>query len=210
LIDQDSFDRALRFITSLQEKGELVVGLKPPFAVTFEVREEVLTPALADAGLTQDSFEEASGDIGEMVLAMLRDAKDSYVRSETREVKEEERAEAEKVLGQRLEQATSLIDDRLRARYQLKVSSKAPAFASIDWDVKMKTFDARLGPLQLPYATLKIRWQREFEMEAESFFGRNIFDSVQINFAREEVEYLMHELEVVRRRLEADEKGTGQ
>lgn len=206
MIDQDSFDRALRFITSLKEKGRLVVALKPPFAVTFEVREEVLTPALADAGLTQDHFEQASAEIGDMVLTVLRDGRDIYVRGETRDVKEDERAEAEKVLGQRLEQTASLIDDRLRARYQLKVSSKAPAFASIDWDVKIKTFDARLGALQLPYATLKIRWQREFELEAETFLGRNIFDSVQINFSREEVEYLMHELEAVRDRLAADER----
>ena len=180
----------------------MFLAFKPPFGATFEINKGVLSAALADAGVTEDDFKRASSEIGEMILATLQEAKEAFLRHETEDIADELEREATKAtLQRRLESAGALIDDIVERRYRLKITSKAPAFTSVDWDLKIKTFDGKVGELRLPYATVKISFQRHFELEPETLFSRNLFDSVQINMTRDEVEYLVREFELMRSKL---------
>ncbi len=202
MVDQTSFDQALALIADLNRAGRVFLAFKPPFGATFEINKDVLSRAVADAGVTQDDFKRASSEIGEMILVTLQEAKEAFLRHETEDITDaQKREDTRATLERRLESAGALIDDNVARRYRLKVSSKAPAFASLDWDLKIKTFDAKLGELRLPYATVKISFQRHFELEPETLLSRNLFDSVQINMTRDEVEYLIREFELIRSKL---------
>lgn len=211
MIDQDSFDTALTLIEILREKRQVFVALTPPFTVTFDVNRQTLERALREASLERAAFDEAAGEIGEMVLAILEEKKQHYISRQTVAIEDEgKKKEAVEALERRLEQVAPFVDGTIRSRFDLKVASKAPAFSAIDWDVKLKTFDARLGQVRLPYATISLKWQREFRFEIATLLQRNLFDSVQINFTRDEVDYVIRELELVRDRLDVDEKEADQ
>lgn len=180
----------------------MFLAFRPPFGATFEINKGVLSAALADAGVTEDAFRRASSEIGEMILTTLQEAKEAFLRHETEDIADpQEREDKKATLERRLESTGVLIDDTVERRYRLKMTSKAPAFASIDWDLKIKTFDGKVGELRLPYATVKISFQRHFELEPETLFSRNLFDSVQINMTSDEVEYLVREFELIRSKL---------
>ena len=196
MIDESGFDTAISLLADLKTRRQLFTSLKPPFVVTFEVNSDVLTDALGKSNLSKERFATASREIGEMVLSILADRTGSLKdQLADEDASAEMQADQEGQLQQRVARvADVLVDEELKNRYQLKVASKAPAFSSIDWDVKEKKFDARLGPVRLPYATVRMRWQKEFEYEFETLFQRNLFDSVQINMTRDELEYVIQEL----------------
>jgi hypothetical protein len=94
------------------------------------------------------------------------------------------------------------VDSALRRRYDLKRSSKAPSFSHVDWDIKVKYHDASIDPFDpIPYATFRISFQREFEDSAFAVLGGRTFDSVQVNFSKDEIDYIGKVFVAARERL---------
>ena len=100
-----------------------------------------------------------------------------------------------------------LYDEHLQGRYNLKKSSKAPSFNSIDWDIKVKHADAQIENLKpFPYATCRISFQKDFDASPFQLFSGKAFDSAQINFSVDEITYLLRVLTTIKERLEKVEK----
>ena len=95
-----------------------------------------------------------------------------------------------------------LFDEKLRRRYNLKRSSKAPSFNQVDWDIKVKRYDAKVEIFEpFPYATFRLSFQRDFDDSPFAVFGGRTFDSVQVNFSRDEIDYLVRVLSAASRQL---------
>jgi hypothetical protein len=210
LISESGFTGTLDILGQLNESRQLFISLKPPFVATLEIGYDVLEQALqARPELTPNEFRASSREVGEMILAILADTKDS-LRDVLVEEEGDDKLAKDAEFDERMKRVErALVDDDLRARYELKVTSKAPAFTSIDWDVKEKTFDARKGAVRFPYATIRLRWQREFEAAFETYFNRELFDSAQINFTKGEIAYVIDELKRVLAHLDGPEAQGG-
>lgn len=163
--------------------------------MTFEVNTDVLKTRLTEAGIEREDFERASSEIADMVLATLQERTKEYIDANVSGLAEDAKVSARADLAVRIEAVSELINARLRSRYSLKVGSKAPSFASLDWDVKVKIFDGALGDTSCPYATVKLTHQRDFDLSPATFFGRNLFDSVSVNMTADEVEFLVQEFQ---------------
>jgi hypothetical protein len=73
--------------------------------------------------------------------------------------------------------------------------------------VKIKTQDSKLKIKEIPYATFKIIFQRIFEYTPYYVLGGQTIDTVQINFAKDDIDYLISVLERVKVHLEKTEEG---
>ena len=144
----------------------------------------------------------AAGRIGVMLSAILEKQEEEYIDHfissadgpQISDDVERLKAEIENVRDR-------LYDSHLQQRYDLKKSSKAPSFTSIDWDIKIKHFDAKLSDFKpFPYATCRLSYQREFDQSPLTLFGR-AFDAVQINLSVDEIDYLSRVLATIRERL---------
>ena len=193
-----------------QSAGQLFISLSPPFSVTLEVDRAVMRDALASSELTEQEFRAASNEVGIILLNVLNRTEERYIQvasaEESTEVSdltthttpEEREANVKEVKSSRL------YDDYLQSRYDLKRSSKAPSFNGVDWDVKVKHYDANFDEFRpFPYTTLRLSFQRDFEDSAFAILGGRTFDSVQINFSKDEVDYLIRILSRARERLVA-------
>ncbi len=165
--------------------------------------------------MSQDAFEQASAKIGDMVLAILTQTEEAYANAILQELEEASDSSSESVQEEQLSKVTeqlllvrnALVDDHLKKRYQLKISSKAPTFSELDWDIKLKTDDAKVPELpEFPYATLKLKYQKDFSGSPFALFGGNAFDSVQVNFTIDELDYLISEFTKIRERLQFREE----
>ena len=189
--------------------GQLFISLSPPFSVTLEVDRTVMRDTLSQAKLTEKEFRDASNQVGLILLNVLNRTEERYIQrgdaegptdlsgSVTHTTPEEREANVKEVKSR-------LYDDYLQNRYDLKKSSKAPSFNGVDWDVKVKHYDANFDEFQpFPYTTLRLSFQRDFEDSAFAILGGRTFDSVQINFSKDEVDYLIRILSRARERLVA-------
>jgi hypothetical protein len=209
------FDRTLALLVDLKERQQLFVSLTPPFAASLEIDREILREALIPPGDSEDEFRRFADEIGNILFATLAGEVDRYMEHRL-EVAEDEsgnvidRGRLE-IMFSRVKE--SLYDDRLQRRYDLKRSSKAPSFTSVDWDIKTKHFDANMELFApFPYATFRISFQKDFGDSPLMFFGGRALDSVQINFSMDEIDHLRRVLLRVRERLqtlELDEESTG-
>ena len=145
-----------------------------------------------------------------MLRALLEGLVDEYVDYRLERVEAEGRADIEATLRKRVAQVQDeLYDDRLRRRYALKKTSKAPAFAAIAWDIKTKIADSAKPDLEaFPYATCRISYQKSFDDAPWSVLG-NLFDSAQINFTSDEVRYVIRVLQTIQAHLESAEQDGG-
>ena len=211
------FDRTLALLAGLKEQRQMFVSLTPPFAASLEIDREILREALVQPDDSEDEFRRFAGEIGNILFALLADAVDRYVdqrldmaadQDEGGDVADRERLET---MVSRVKQ--SLYDDHLQRRYDLKRTSKAPSFTSVDWDIKTKIFDANLESfVPFPYATFRISFQKDFGDSPLMFFGGRTLDSVQINFSIDEIDHLRTVLLRVRQHLqtlESNEEGNG-
>jgi hypothetical protein len=206
----DSFKRTLDILTRLKESKELFISLAPPFNVSFEVDREALKPLLRGTDTSRAEFDSAADQIGDLLLAVLEDDVDGYVRrvmQSRRFERSEQEPPSDLIEERQLHERAGLVraalhDEHLRSRYALKTTSKAPSFSAIDWDVKVKIEDADLEDLTpFPYATCKIHYQREYGDTPWSYLGRGVFDSVQINLSVDEVDHLLRVFRTIRIRL---------
>ena len=209
MLERAKFDLVLAMLARLIAENECFILFAPPFAATIEVRDLHAWKALEDQGVTGAERDTATKDITDLMLANLQDEVNSFVEhktehneSETSDTAQEWRSRSEAV-------AQSLIGEHLRRRYLLKRLSKAPAFTDIDWDVKVKVGDASESNLQpFPYATIKLRFQREFGGDVVSWLSGRHLESVQVNFSSDELAYLIHSLELANAALHKAEGGS--
>lgn len=196
-------------LKELQGKNRLFISIVPPYYVRFLIDRDHLEAVLNARGLSQKDFQTTSSRVAAMLLAALSEREESFLEHEVKEhvpAEEtgtpEQRSQVIKLLRSQLDLVkATLIDEHLRGRYDLKISSKAPAFAELDWDIKLKTDDANVDIKRFPYTTLKIRFQRDFSDSPFAILGGGAFDSLQINLTVDEVKYLLEELEKVHQRL---------
>ena len=192
---------------------QLFILLSPPFRVTMEVDRVAMGEVLTQSVLSPEDFRAASDEIGLILLNVLNRTEGSYVLGpggvDGADDEDPEIQAARKRRGARVEEVRSrLCDDRLQRRYDLKKSSKTPSFNGIDWDVEVKHFDANVHDFQpFAYATLRLSFQRDFEDSALAVLGGRTFDSVQINFSRDEIDHSIGTLSRVRDRLATLEEG---
>ena len=186
--------------------GQLFISLSPPFTVTLEVDRVVMGETLTQPTLSPEEFSAASDEIGLILLNVLNRTEGRYVLGPGGGDADEEDPETQAAQNQRkarVEEVKSrLYDDYLQRRYDLKKSSKAPSFNGVDWDVKVKRFDANVDDFRpFPYATLRLSFQRDFEDSAFAILGGRTFDSIQVNFSRDEIDHLIRVLSRTRERL---------
>jgi hypothetical protein len=207
------FEATLDILSSIKAKGEVFISLAPPLYTSFEIDRVVLSKYLQEKGLGEVEFKTEADQIGLMLLNVLdNEAKNFPERFMQRFGKQPESAEEKKKERQILEEKLRhvkdrLYDEHLQKRYDLKKSSKAPSFSTIDWDIKVKHVDARLENLKpFPYATCRISFQKEFDGSPLSLFSGRAFDSAQINFSVDEITYLLRVFTTIKERLETVEK----
>ncbi len=205
MLAREKFDAVLAMIAQLSATGDCFILLTPPLAAAIEVRSDDELNALGDRGISKAERNTAMREITDLVIAVLGDQLDEFIEYKAPDSGEgasgEWRGRAEAV-------AQSLVDERLRRRYLLKRLSKAPAFVDIDWDIKVKIDDAAASEFKpFPYTTLKLRFQREFGEGPWFFLGTSPLESVQVNFSRDELEYLIHSLKLASEALNKAERG---
>ncbi len=145
-----------------------------------------------------------------MLHALLEGEVEDYLEYRLQSADPEERSDTETALRRRVAQVQEqLNDDRLRRRYALKKTSKAPAFSAISWDIKSKIADGAMPDLEaFPYATCRISYQKGFDNAPWSMLG-GLFDSAQINFTLDEVRYVIRVLQTIQGHLESAEQDRG-
>ena len=202
------FERTLAMLSDLKGRSELFIALTPPFFTTFEIDREILKGALEQHNITEAKFQREALDVSRALFSILANEVEAYIAHsvETSGDNENDDGDAD-TLRDRYETLVSevkdkLVDDRLQQRYDLKKSSKAPGFTSVDWDIKIKHFDAHLDSfIPLPYATFRVTFQKDFGDSPLLFFGGRAMDSVQMNFTVDEIEHLQRVLSTAQRRL---------
>ena len=199
------FNRTLTLLRELKEQRQLFVSLTPPFAASIEIDREILREALVLPSDSENEFRRFADEIGSMLFALLAGADDRYVdhRMEMAGDEDGDVADRQSLETMVSQVKQSLYDDHLQRRYDLKRSSKAPSFTSVDWDIKTKHFDANLDSFApFPYATFRISFQKDFGDSPLMFLGGRALDSVQINFSIDEIDHLREVLLRVRERLQ--------
>ena len=200
------FEKTLAMLSDLKNRSELFIALTPPFFTTFEIDREILKEALEQHGIMEAEFKREAFDVNRALFSILSDDVEPYIAYSVENSAGNENEDAG-VLRNEYESLVSevkdkLVDDRLQQRYDLKKSSKAPGFTSVDWDIKIKHFDAHLDSLiPLPYATFRIAFQKDFGDSPLLFLGGRAMDSVQMNFTVDEIEHLQRVLSTAQRRL---------
>lgn len=194
MLERAKFDRVLEMLVELNRKNDCFILLTPPFSAAIEVRRPDALDALNDHGISKSERDNAIRDITDLVIANLREQVEEFIEHK---VDENEKDTTEEWRNRSNAVTSSLVDDRLRKRYLMKRLSKAPAFVDIEWDVKIKLDDAGDSDFKpFPYATVKLKFQREFGDGPWFFLGSNSLDSVQVNFSRDELDYLIHSLQL--------------
>lgn len=187
----------------------MFIALSPPFTASMDIDREVLQQYLEKLGIPETEFRKSASQIGLMLGAILNDSIEEYISHgpSPEGVGQENLDDDENRKRGAIECVRNQIyDDHLQKRYDLKKSSKAPSFTDIDWDIKVKHFDAKLADFTpVPYATCRLSFQREFDDSPFALFGGRTFDAVQINFSVDEIDYLTRVLSRVKERLQAME-----
>jgi DNA-directed RNA polymerase subunit L len=205
--------QALAILRNLYQNKELYIAMMPPIQIAFDISKDSLRKSLAEIGVTMEGFDHTCNYIGNILLAIFEKNETPYLSRYLSEHNFSQNYPEYETEKERLEadiQAVreALVDQHLLNRYALKTTSKAPSFLGIDWDVKIKVKDAALEEdIRFPYATCKIRFQREFDLSPFVFLGNSAFDNTQLNFSVDEIDYLIRTLTVVKRHLENAEKG---
>jgi len=197
------FNVTLEMLDKLVENGDVYISLSPPFSASFEINRDVLRKQLEDFSIAEEDFNRASRRISSMLLSILANEESDYIKAMIRsKLKGESADKRRKSLQEQISRVKEhLFTEHLKNRYNLKLSSKAPSFTGIDWDTKIKVGDAQLEKINFPYATCRIKFQREFEESPFVILGGRAFDSMQINFTIDDVDYLIRVLGTIKRRL---------
>lgn len=204
------FEKVLSLLTEIQKNREVYISLVPPFELSFEVDRETLRKRLEEYEIEEEDYKKMLARIENLAIASLEGQEEGYIDGyiERQELEEDEAEKKREELQEQLVKVQDVfLTRRLKQRYALKASSKAPSFHSIDWDIKLKVKDAKRDDIRFPYATCRIKYQREFTADPFALLGGRPFDTIQLNFSYDEVEYLIRVFGVIRQNLEEVEKG---
>jgi hypothetical protein len=195
---------ALKVLANLKDREELFIALTPPFSASLETDRSVLKETLSELEVDDEEFRRAANRIGIILVNLLNNSLDLDDVSQVSQQLgiDSTSGTVPDILKDVRAVQTQLVDSALRRRYDLKRSSKAPSFSHVDWDIKVKYHDASLEPFDpVPYATFRISFQREFEDSAFAVLGGRTFDSVQVNFSKDEIDYIGRVFVAARERL---------
>jgi len=203
------FAESLSILVNLLNTGDAYISLSPPFEAKFEINKDIIKKRLDELSISESDFNKETQKISSMLLPALSNEENDYIERllSSRRLDDKKQKEIKENLYQQISKVKEcLLTERLKRRYYLKLSSKAPSFTSIDWDTKIKVGDARLDKIKFPYATCRIKFQREFEDSPYVFFSGKAFDSIQINFTSDDIDYLIKVLETIKQKLSAIEE----
>jgi len=206
----EDFNTLIEILT--EPSNEVFVSLNPPFDISFEINADLLDKNISNRKIEKQTFFQLSRKSAIILLLLLQELdEDSIVENFTRNIEDEKELEKESLLVKNELKIVKdkLLNDpnlRLLERYKLKISSKAPSFSSIDWDIKLKINDSEIEEINIPYATCKFEYQREFKIPKYFLAGTRFFDSMQINFSLDEVKYLKRIFANIEKKLEKAEE----
>ena len=201
-----TFRSALAILSHLLKEGDLLISLAPPFSISITIEQTVLAPHLEAEDISEADLRAVASDASDILRALLHESVDDYISSKIENLDEQAHPGTEAGLKARVDAVREgLYNDHLKGRYDLKRSSKAPAFNAIDWDIKTKIADGSIPDLvPFPYATCRLSYQRNFDESVWTVLGQP-FDSVQVNFTVDEVRYVVRVLQAIEARLESAE-----
>lgn len=204
-VEKNVFTKVLNILCNLE--NHVFVSLVPPFELSFEIDKDVLNKNLKGIDVTKEDFRKNSQKISSLLLAILRGQEKGFIKFYLDNQDSDNGKEDEKTINEKLEAVRKyLYNSQLQHRYNLKKSSKAPSFTNIDWDIKIKTKDSKLDNIRYPYVTCKFIYQKIFEYSPYYVLGGPAIDTVQINFAKDDIDYLIGVFEKVKSHLEQIEK----
>jgi len=188
------FESVLNFYET--NKEDLFISLAPPFDIKFEIGSDRINKFLSDNDFDKGSFDINSNHITVILLAILRKDENGFIKAYISDIVEDKKSDEYLVQKNKLVEEIKLVKEKLfnsdiQDRYDLKINSKAPSFTNLDWDIKIKVVDSKLEDIHLPYATCKFSYQKEFEYSPLTILGSNAFNSLQINFSVEDIDYII-------------------
>ncbi|CCQ90085.1 hypothetical protein NITGR_240004 [Nitrospina gracilis 3/211] len=207
------FEKILKILKELQDQENLFISLVPPFDISVKIDKEIRQEKLKQAEIDEKVFKNDLRKIETFILVSILGEQNSYIENvlERTNIRGPKAEEKRKEINEAIKKVEEkLVNERLKQRYFLKASSKAPSFHSLDWDIKLKIKDAQIEKISFPYATCKFRYQREFSESPLNLIGGKTFDSVQINFSGDEIDYLIKQLEIIKKNISQAEDKYGQ
>jgi hypothetical protein len=198
--DPKDYARILDVLIGLFREERVYTSILPPFRVDFEIDDRpALLASLKQAGIEgkEKDFRSTLSEIERIVLAILRNEEDRFINGRLEELETETaKDEEKKTLKDKFHATRDFLmavdaNNSIGKRYNWKASSKAPSYTGVDWDIKEKLIDGKVGVLEFPYATCRIQFQRDFSGDPFLIIGGRMFDSIQLNFSREEAEHLV-------------------
>lgn len=188
--------KTLEILTNLFQRGEIYISISPPFRIEFEIHQDIKAKAIREADIKVKDFRNELAEIQAMLLSILRHDEDAFISSEVEDLKDEDaikiKSDNIKKQFENIKQFQKIVDPKneIERRYKWKASSRVPTYTTADWDIKKKVADSKgWGDFKFPYATLRIKFQREFGDDPFLMFGGRMFDAVQLNFSKEEAEH---------------------
>lgn len=191
-MSQDQFAQYVSALKTAIDAGEAFLLLLPPYSLQLAFVDQHTTKArFIESGFKDGDTGDLADRVTALLLGLLSGTDPETIKNQPVFANDavETVTQDIKVVRQ------TLYTERLQRRYDLKRSSKAPAFSSVDWDVKIKVQDAQVKTDKTPYATVRLKYQRDFGGDMYAIFGGRTFDSVQVNFAAEEIDYLIKVLQ---------------
>jgi hypothetical protein len=161
---EDDFAKVLTVAEALFKNKKITVRFGPTGKAQFIIDDTALKGPLAESGIDESVFRRVfNNEIGPMIesgvqgqsaetFARRRMVQFGQVSDETAQ------AEFESKARQRAELiSTRLLSAEMRARYQIKISSKHAGYQRLTWEVSEKRFESTSeSPISLPYVTLSL------------------------------------------------------
>lgn len=152
--DNNQFGEIVRLLGEAQEQGNLRSRCMPTGRVNFSLAPDALSAIIKTAGVEESQVTAVVEESGEIATVILREETDQFIQAKTAtgppteetEKKKREKEEAEAKVRRRIETVGKvLITSRLRERYQSVLAAKHDVFASVDWEVTVRAYDADEG-----------------------------------------------------------------
>ena len=193
LSDADMFLAVLGIAQDGLQKGAISLRFRPQGSTNFTVDEKSLDPLLEKGGIDRKDFHGIfNGEIAVMVEAILCNQVEAYVhRMQPDSDEEESPEETRRIFVERAETVKEkIVDDDIKSRYRIKVTSKRPGLKNLEWEVNKKLIVGSSGEeIARPYVSVSIETIRvdpyldEFFRMAPFFqnFGRTEYTDFDLD-----------------------------
>lgn len=217
----EQFKEVVTVVGKLLKNRQIFVSISAEEypGIALLVEEEPLEAELARSGLAAETFRSVLKDeISLMVFVCLEDDQEVFVRRHTESLEEDEEgydadkiAEETALVREKLEIVGEwVVNEDLKNRHLFKRRAKSPTFVALNWDVNVKYFDSEAKTMSpFPYATLQLRFQKGIPESPLAILtgGASQIESVEIDYAFDEIEYVIRTLTVIKDRLMAVKEG---